>query len=198
MDRRDFLKQGTAAGVAVSRDLRARETPARGSASAGAATANGNLIVIENPDLRLALGVDGIAKSLVHKATGQECLIQGRHIPMFTLTVYRPYDEILQLSYPIKLTHYLVNSVRREGEGLVASFPMVGLEALIGLKVTDSYIGFTMNGLKFKPFTNADRVTQTPIDRDLVHATAGAQTPEFWRLAERGVGRGRGRQRSGH
>jgi len=44
---------------------------------------------------------------------------------------------------------------------------MVGLEAIIGLKVTDSYLGFTMKGLVFKPFTNADAVTQTPVDETL-------------------------------
>jgi hypothetical protein len=151
----------------MSTDLLAAETPARRSATPSGTEGTDKAIVIENPDLRLTLGADGIAKSLVHKATGQECLIQGRHVPMFTLTEYRPYDEILQLAYPIKLTHYLVKSVRREGDQLIASFPMVGLEAIIGLKVTDSYIGFTMKGLVFKPFTNADVVTPTPVDETL-------------------------------
>ena len=166
MDRRDFLKRGTA-GVAMSRDLLATEPPARSSASPGGAGGTEQAIVIENRELRLTLGADGMARSLIHKPSGQECLAPGRHVPMFTLTEYRPYDEILQLAYPIKLTHYLVRSVRRHGDELVASFPMVGLEAYIGLKVTESYIGFTMKGLLFKPFTNADRVTQTPVDETL-------------------------------
>jgi hypothetical protein len=151
----------------MSTDLLAVERPARLSATPSGAAATDKAIVIESPELRLTLGANGIAESLVHKATGQECLIQGRHVPMFTLTEYRPYDEILQLAYPIKLTHYLVKSVRREGDQLIASFPMVGLEATIGLKITDSYIGFTMKGLAFKPFTNADAVTATPVDETL-------------------------------
>ncbi len=167
MDRRSFLKSGVAAGVAISSHLPAKETPCNYPAIPANSTDADNAVVIENRDLRLILGADGIARSLVHKATGQECLMQGKKVPMFTLTEYRPYDEILQLIYPIKLTHYLVQSVRREGDQLIASFPMVGLEAFISVKVTDSYIGFTMKELKFKPFTNADTVTPTPVDETL-------------------------------
>jgi hypothetical protein len=68
------------------------------------------------------------------------------------------------LSYPIKPTTYPVESVRREGDQLIASFASIGFEANIGLKVTDSYVGFTMEKLVFKPYTTVDVVTVSPVD----------------------------------
>ena len=40
-------------------------------------------ITIENAEMRLILGNDGTAKSLVHKSTGEECLMKGVKTPVF-------------------------------------------------------------------------------------------------------------------
>lgn len=61
MDRRDFLKRGTAAGVAMSTDLLAVERPARLSAAPSGAAATDKAIVVENPEIRLTLGATGKA-----------------------------------------------------------------------------------------------------------------------------------------
>lgn len=166
MDRRDFLKKGTAGGLALSTDLLPAKA-ARESVTPEGPAISAGVIFIENADLRLALGADGIAKSLVHKGTGQECLVQGTHVPMFTLMQDRPYDEILMLSHTIKPTVYAVESLRREGNQLVASFASIGFEAIISLKVTDAYIGFRMERLVFEPFTNVDTVTISPVDETM-------------------------------
>jgi hypothetical protein len=164
MDRRDFLKKGAAVSLILSPDLPPTKMMARESPSREGSANRGETIVVENADFQFVLGADGISRSLVHKRTGQECLAPGLHIPMFTLFQHRPYDEILQLAYPIKPTTYPVESARREGSRLIASFASMGFEASIGLKVTDAYIGFTMEKLTFIPFTSVDRVTISPVD----------------------------------
>jgi hypothetical protein len=164
MDRREFLRKGTAAGITMSTDLLPTKAIAGEPASREGSATPEETIVIENADFRFVLGADGISKSLVHKGTGRECLAQGTHVPMFTLFQHRPYDEILQLAYTIKPTTYAVESVRREGDQLIASFASMGFEANIILKVTDAYIGFTMEKLVFKPFTTVDVVTICPVD----------------------------------
>jgi hypothetical protein len=105
---------------------------------------------LENSDFRLVIGDDGRTRSLVHKATGQECLAQQAAVPMFTLTQYRPYDNELQLAYPAKVTSFPAQSVQRRGDELIVSFALVGYEATIGLTITDNYIGFTMRNLSTK------------------------------------------------
>jgi len=39
---------------------------------------NNNYITIENADMRFVLNADGTAHSLVHKATGEECLLSAK------------------------------------------------------------------------------------------------------------------------
>ena len=43
-------------------------------------------IIIENPRLRLVIGDDCVAKSLIFKATGEECLHKGAEMPLFSVT----------------------------------------------------------------------------------------------------------------
>jgi hypothetical protein len=64
--------------------------------------------------MRLLIGQNAQALSLVHKASGQECLAANTEVPMFTVTQYRPYDNELQLAYPAKVTQFPGQSVRRE------------------------------------------------------------------------------------
>ncbi len=105
-------------------------------------------VTIENREMRLTLGDDSRAVSLVHKATGQECLAPGINEPAFSLTQYRPYDNEVQLAYPARSTTFKSKSVVREGDRLLVRFETVEYEATISLQVTDDYIGFRSGTLR--------------------------------------------------
>lgn len=163
--RREFLKQtGFLATVPWSKICLAR-----GGTNTGAAAdkAEMSAVVLENPEMRLVIGEDGWARSLVHKVSGQECLANGLHVPMFTVTQYRPYDNELQLSYPAKVTSFPAQAVRREGDHLIVSFALVGYEATIALRISNSYIGFALQKLEYKGFTSLTQKLKTPIDETL-------------------------------
>src|SRR6185437_8659413 len=100
-DRREFLKTAGLLGLApwsravssTTREIlplsRADDTKARKESS----PANESIIL----EMRLEITSAGVARSLIHKASGQECLMQDLDIPMFNVTQYRPYDNELQL-----------------------------------------------------------------------------------------------------
>ncbi|HBL75543.1 MAG TPA: hypothetical protein DD458_09975 [Prolixibacteraceae bacterium] len=107
-------------------------------------------IVIENTTMRLLIGSNGQALSLVHKASGQECLQQGTNATAFSITQYRPYDNELQLKYPANPKTFSADSVYRDGDHLVVGFELINIVATIGLKITDHYIGFTLEKLDYR------------------------------------------------
>ena len=120
-------------------------------------------IVIENAEFRLTLTSDARARSLIHKASGQECLATS-NASAFTLTQYRPYNNELQLAYPAKSTAFAADSVRREGDLLIANFGIVDYEARIRLRVTDGYIAFTLEKLIYKNTPGYRKKPATPVD----------------------------------
>jgi hypothetical protein len=167
-DRRQFFKQaGALAAVPLARTPLAQGVTKGEEDPPPRAASEANGIVLENSDFRLVIGDDGRTRSLVHKATGQECLAQQAAVPMFTLTQYRPYDNELQLSYPAKVTSFPAQSVQRRGDELIVSFALVGYEATIGLTITDNYIGFTMRNLEYKGFTSLTQKQKTPVEETL-------------------------------
>lgn len=66
------------------------------------AQAGGADVVIENAAVRLVIGADGAARSLIHKSTGEECLAAEVRTPICAITQYRPYDNENFLIYPAK------------------------------------------------------------------------------------------------
>jgi len=48
------------------------------SSCADKTTVSNNDVVIENDEIKLVISQDGIVKSLMHKPTNTECLIQGK------------------------------------------------------------------------------------------------------------------------
>ena len=167
-DRREFFKQAGAFAAVPLAGIPLAHAGLNGRAEAAPkAAAECNGIVLENPDMTLVIGNDGRAQSLIHKATGQECLVQNATVPMFTVTQYRPYDNELQLAFPAKVTSFPAQSVQRQGDELIVSFALVGYEATIGLKITDNYIGFTLQKLEYKGFTSLTHKRQTPIEETL-------------------------------
>ncbi len=137
-----------------------------------AAVPAGNDVVLENREMRLIIAAKGEAKSLLHKPSGQECLATHIHVPMFTATQYRPYDNELQLALPAKVTNFPPVGVRREGDKLVVRFALVEFEATIALRITENYLGFTLEKLEYKP-----RIGLRPKRQDPVEETLFVQLP---------------------
>ncbi len=108
-------------------------------------------IIIENKELCLNLGEDCVAKSLVCKSTGEECLVQGENMPFFSLTEDRPYNNEIKLAHPNKRTTFQANRVRREGNRLIVGFELVTFEAVVEVKEADKYISFDLVDFLIKP-----------------------------------------------
>ena len=115
-----------------------------------AESADNGLVVIESAEFKLVIGADAILRNLVHKPSGQECLMPGADLPAFSITQYRPYDNELQLSYPAKAKTFAAKSVVKKGDSLIVEFELISHIATIGLKVTDSYIGFSLDKLDYR------------------------------------------------
>jgi hypothetical protein len=110
-------------------------------------------IVIENQELRLVIGRDGKARSLLHKPSGQECLEpeaeRATNASAFSITEYRPYNGDVHLVYPSKETTFEADSVRRVGDDLIVGFERSKWFATIGIQVTENYLGFTLKRVEF-------------------------------------------------
>lgn len=167
-DRREFLKHAGLLGMvplAKGTSSQFGVEPEGGQSEDAAGEAGA--VIVENLEMRLVINPNGSAESLIHKPTGQECLVKGTNASMFKVTQYRPYDNELQLSYPAKITHFPANQVRREDDRLVVSFALVGYEAAIELRITDAYIAFRLESLTYKGYTSLRKKRQTPIDETL-------------------------------
>ena len=102
-------------------------------------------VVIENARMCLTVGDDGGVRSLVVKKTGVECVPKGgRPIPLFSVTQDRPFNNEIKLIHPNKRTTYPANALRREGDRLTVGFATAPYEAVVDVKVTDSYVAFTL------------------------------------------------------
>ena len=101
-------------------------------------------VVVENDAFRLVVGADAVAKSLVVKTTGEECLDAESRLPLFSVEQDRPFNNELKLMLPNKRTAFPATSLRREGDALVAGFSHGLYEAKVALKIAPSYVAFTL------------------------------------------------------
>ncbi len=101
-------------------------------------------VVIENEQMKLIISGDGMAKSLVCKSTGTECLIKGKKIPFSTIIEPRPYQNEVKLAYPNKKTTFKSNRVRKEGDKLIIGYELIPWEATVGVKISGDYAAFTI------------------------------------------------------
>lgn len=101
-------------------------------------------IILENSQLRLTVGPDCIAKSLIHKASGQECLAAGEDVALFSVTQERPFNNEVKLAHPNKRTTFQANRIRREGNRLYIRFEIVPVEAVVEIHEAPMYIAFTL------------------------------------------------------
>ena len=103
-------------------------------------------VVVDTENFKLVIGDDAAAKSLVVKATGEECVNAREGIPLFTSTQDRPFNNEIKLAHPNKRTTYRANRVRREGDLLVVGFAVAPYEALVRVKERKGYALFTFEG----------------------------------------------------
>ena len=101
-------------------------------------------IILENRHFQLTIGTDCKAKSLIHKASGQECLISGEESPLFSVTQPRPFNNEVKLAYPNKRTTFQANRIRRKGNKLIIGFEIIRYEAIVEVKEAHDYISFKL------------------------------------------------------
>ncbi len=105
-------------------------------------------VIIENDQMKLVISGDGIAKSLIYKPGNVECLIQGKKVPISTITEPRPYQNEIKLAYPNKRTTFKSNSVRKEGGKIIIGYELIPWETTVSIKITPDYLAFTMEAFK--------------------------------------------------
>ena len=116
------------------------------AASAAVLSTDAADVVMENESFRLVVGGDARAKSLVIKATGEECLDAREGIPLFATTQERPFNNETKLMLPNRRTTYPANRLRREGDRLVVGFETAPYEAVVRLKSGGGYMAFELEG----------------------------------------------------
>jgi hypothetical protein len=107
-------------------------------------------IIIENTDMRLIIGKEGKARSLIHKATGEECLTLGTDVPLCAITQYRPYDNENFLMFPAKPRVFPSNKIERHDNELHVEFQDTYDIVVIELNITDYYIGFSLKQIDYR------------------------------------------------
>ena len=101
-------------------------------------------IIIENDLMKLVLSADGYSKSLLCKATGTECLVQGKNVALSTITEPRPYQNEVKLAYPNKKTTFKSNRIRKEGDKLIIGYELIPWESTVEINIKPDYIAFTL------------------------------------------------------
>lgn len=119
-------------------------------------------IVIENEQMQLVIGSNAIAKSLIYKTTNEECLLASDSIPIFSVTQERPYHNEIKLAHPNKRMTFKANSIRRDGNKLIVGFELVPYDAIIRIKETPNYIGFTFEDFCVHPNVYPSYLKITP------------------------------------
>jgi hypothetical protein len=108
-------------------------------------TGDDNAVVIENAEMRLVIDEKGHAKSLLHKATNQECFNVKEDISVFVIKQNGRLPGQEMLIHPYKQQFLTAEKVKREGDKLLVTFEKLAqVVVTIDLTITDSYIGFTV------------------------------------------------------
>lgn len=129
------------------------------------AAAVGDDVVIENARLKLTIGSDARAKSLVVKSTGDEMLDLSEDIPAFSVVQDRPFNNEVKLLFANKRTEFRADRLRREGNFLYVGFELVSYEAKIAVMERPDYILFELVDFPLGPKgANGLKMTYPPVD----------------------------------
>ena len=101
-------------------------------------------IAIETERFVLRIGEDACARSLVVKATGEECLDASLRVPLFESVQERPFNNENKLAYLNRRTVYRANRLKRKGERLVVGFDVTPYEAVVKCEATDGAVVFEL------------------------------------------------------
>ena len=97
-------------------------------------------VVVETKTFKLTINPDATAKSLIAKATGEECLLTDEKIPVFASTQIRPFNNEIRLVQQAKRTTYPANRIRREGDLLYMGFETAPYQVTV--RVTETPEGY--------------------------------------------------------
>ena len=97
-------------------------------------------VVVETKAFRLTINPDATARSLIAKATGEECLLTDEKIPVFASTQIRPFNNEIRLVQQVKRTTYPANRIRREGDLLYMGFETAPYQ--VAVRVTETPEGY--------------------------------------------------------
>lgn len=107
-------------------------------------------VVVENPHMKLIIGDDAVVRSLIHKASGEECIVADAQMPFCAITQYRPYDNENFLMFPAKPRVFPANKIERVGNTLKVEFHDTYDIAFIKINETDDYISFDFVGRDYR------------------------------------------------
>ena len=119
-------------------------------------------IILENDAFRLAVGEDGIVRSLTLKENGEECLAAEEEVALFSVTQERPFNNEVKLAHPNKRTAFQANEIRREGNLLRVRFETVPVRATIEVVEAPAYIAFRLAGFTVLPEDYGDLCMKLP------------------------------------
>ena len=105
--------------------------------------------VFENKKFRLTVSENAIAESLIYKENGEELLMQGENVSIFSLTQLRPFNNEVKLAYMNKRTTFEANKIAVDGNKITVSFEIIPCQAIVSFDVNDDYITFTLEDLVY-------------------------------------------------
>lgn len=111
-----------------------------------AEASDGGDITLDGGSFTLVIGSNACAKSLIVKASGEECIETREGIAMFSATQDRPFNNEIKLIWPNKRTTYQANRLRMEDGKLVMGFEIAPYEAVVSVRQGDGYIAFSLDG----------------------------------------------------
>ena len=98
----------------------------------------------ENKNFCLTVGENAIVRSLIYKKTGEELLMLGQEVALFSETQLRPFNNEVKLMYMNKRTTFAANKISVDGNKITVGFETVPWGAVISFDIRDDYIAFTL------------------------------------------------------
>jgi hypothetical protein len=119
-------------------------------------------VIIENEEMRLIILSDGTASSLIHKPTGEECLMA------FSIALdinYSPYDDVYKTNLlPVGDREFTADSVFLKDDQLTIRFDIVDIDVIVNVDIKPQYIHFMIKDIVY----NENKSKQQPYRKFIV------------------------------